>query len=1387
MDQSPSLYIPMDRRQALARNESLPKRTTGTALFADISGFTPLTEALTRTLGPRQGVEELTRQLNRVYDALIAEVDHYHGSVIGFSGDAITCWFDGAGDMGPLRALACAQAMQQAMLAFTAVPVPGGEAVTLAVKTALATGPVRRFLLGDPSINVLEALAGATLVRMSHAEHAANRGEIVADEQTVAELGGRALVTEWRTDGSARFAVLSESRIPAEAVPWPPIVLETLKPEQVRPWLLPAVYERLSEGLGEFLTELRPVVALFLRFAGIDYDGDDQAANKLDAYIRWVQSVVTRYDGTLVDLTIGDKGSYLYVAFGAPVVHEDDAIRAVSAALELRTPPADLSFIEPVQIGISKGIMRTGTSGGSTRRTYSVLGDEVNLAARLMQNATPGHALVSQRVRAATGDSFIWEELPPIQVKGKKDPVPVSRPLRPAELLAETSTFRGAMIGRDEELSNLAIFLQPMFEGNCPGIAYIHGEAGMGKSRLVHELKLQLARRVNWLFCPAEQILRQSLHPFRHCLRQYFGYDTSNTDAQNKLRFDHRLDSLMAALRARQDAMALQAELDRSHSFLGALVGLSWPDSPYERLEPKLRFENTLLAVRALIRAESLRQPVVLHVEDAQWLDADSFHLLNVLSQDAHTYPFVVLVTCRYHDDGSRVSIQVGSDMPTATIDLNQLSPVGLRAMAAQALDGNISDSLSDFLCEKTNGNPFFAEQLALDLRDRGLLHAQDGTWHVEAQELAEVPAGISAVLIARLDRLAARVKAVVQIAAVLGTEFEMRVLSRLLKDDPELLAKVKQAEAEAIWSALSEAQYLFRHTLLRDAAYSMQLQERLRQLHRLVGLVSEELFADNLAPHAAALAYHYGRAGDEGHERHYSRLAGETAAARFANAEAIDHLSRAIDLTPEDDVAERYALLLVREKLYDLQGARQLQAQDIEKLDALADRMNDARKRIEVALRRAPYAEFTGNYADAADAARKAIALSQSIGDVEGEATGYYQLGRAFWRQDQIEARHQSERALTLARSAGLLQIEAKTLLILGNLAYGQGNYSEARAYFDQVLRLRQALGDRQGEAMALNNLGTVAVAQGDYAAAKNYFEPGLDLSREIGDRRNQGIVLSNLGHLAFSQGDYVKGQYFYEQALRLNRETGDRRSENITLNNLSEIAVKSGYYTLARTYNDQALRLSRETEDVENEVFALANLTLILYNQGEYETALPHAQTMLNIARDFDSRSEQAHALMLLGHVTLEAKYLDEAAGAYRQALALQRDLNLANRAMESIAGLARVALARGDLPGAQEQVEAILSHLKTASLDGTDNPFQVYLTCYQVLSACRDDRALSLLSEACSMLRQQAAQLEDESRQEMFLGDVPAHRALMAAWAEQSSATVRKTCPGQDPAAD
>ncbi len=317
-------YIPADRREALGRKAALPDRTRGAALFADISGFTPLTEALSRTFGPRRGAEELTGHLNGVYDAIIAEVDRFGGSVIAFAGDAITCWFEG--DNG-LIASASALAMQAAMLPFAEVRLPGSGTVGLAVKAAVSSGPARRFMVGRPEIQVIDVVAGGTLAHMAAAGHAARRGEVMLDSRTVVPLEDSLKIVDWRADEVTRdrFAVVAALNTPVPTHPWPDAV--DLKESVVRPWLIPAVYERLRNGRGEFLTELRPAAALFLKFEGIDYDRDDVAGQKLDAYVGWVQGVLARYEGFLIDVSIGDKGSYLYLAFGAPIAHENDAWR----------------------------------------------------------------------------------------------------------------------------------------------------------------------------------------------------------------------------------------------------------------------------------------------------------------------------------------------------------------------------------------------------------------------------------------------------------------------------------------------------------------------------------------------------------------------------------------------------------------------------------------------------------------------------------------------------------------------------------------------------------------------------------------------------------------------------------------------------------------------------------------------------------------------------------------------------------------------------------------------------------------------------------------------------------------------------------------------------
>ncbi len=420
------VYLPMDRRHALVNGERLPDRTRGTALIADISGFTPMTEAFSRAHGRARGPEEVTRLVNQIYSMLIEEVHAFRGSVISFSGDAITCWFDG--DRG-LRAIACGLFMQAALLKFEDTVQESGGEIRAAIKVSVVSGPARRFLVGDARIQHIEVLAGGTLDLLAVVEKQARPGEILADEATLQGLADGVDVANWRSaDGAGRVGIVRRLLSPVPPDPWPPLPEDALAAEDCRPWVIPGIFERVRGSSRQFLSELRPAAALFMKFEGFDFDGDDSAGEKLDDFVRWVQSIVAEKEGVLLQVTFGDKGSYLYAAFGAPVAHPDDASRAVRAAMSLVALPERLAFVRGLQIGLASGQMRSGAYGSSERRTYGVLGTRVNLAARLMEAADGGILCDETIYRAAQAD-FHFDSLPALSVKGSDRPVPVYRPV----------------------------------------------------------------------------------------------------------------------------------------------------------------------------------------------------------------------------------------------------------------------------------------------------------------------------------------------------------------------------------------------------------------------------------------------------------------------------------------------------------------------------------------------------------------------------------------------------------------------------------------------------------------------------------------------------------------------------------------------------------------------------------------------------------------------------------------------------------------------------------------------------------------------------------------------------------------------------------------------
>jgi class 3 adenylate cyclase len=316
------IYLAQDRLRALARGESLPTRTTGSALFADISGFTALTEALRNSLGARRGAEELARRIEAVYSALITQIELFGGSVIEFAGDSMLCWFDYDLSLiaaiespdtivqpsGAQRAVACGVALQRAMRAFARIILPDKSTTALTLKVAVASGTAHRFIVGAPKIRRIDTLAGAIVARTATAEHLAQAGEVLIDEVTAKIMGEALTIQEWREDkeSNERFAVIRGLTQPID----PPVLMQLdagyLMPEELHPWLHAPLVEREQAGQVAILIEFRPCAAMFVRFTGIDFD-HDLAGPQLDAFVCQAQEIVARHGGTFLQLAIGTR------------------------------------------------------------------------------------------------------------------------------------------------------------------------------------------------------------------------------------------------------------------------------------------------------------------------------------------------------------------------------------------------------------------------------------------------------------------------------------------------------------------------------------------------------------------------------------------------------------------------------------------------------------------------------------------------------------------------------------------------------------------------------------------------------------------------------------------------------------------------------------------------------------------------------------------------------------------------------------------------------------------------------------------------------------------------------------------------------------------------
>jgi class 3 adenylate cyclase/tetratricopeptide (TPR) repeat protein len=965
---------------------------------------------------------------------------------------------------------------------------------------------------------------------------------------------------------------------------------------------------------------------------------------------------IHRYEGTLARL----MGDAIFAFFGAPVAHEDDPKRAVSAGLEIVEAIRIYREVHDVElnvrVGINTGPVVVGEVGSDVRVEYTAMGDAVNVAARMEQTADPGTVQITADTARLVGEAFDLGPPRHIQVKGKSEPVEAHIVVgRTPPQGARISTSRSTpLVGRDREMEILRRAVDETFEGRGQMVALI-GEAGLGKSRLIQETRGYWASRRPRTALAGGDIRRMWE------LWQCVSFDTTRPYAQYR-----RMLSTFAGIADTDAPDVVRLKLARTIE----------PEAP-EWVEPHMRVWRSLFGVpepnEEPLEGEPFRtaildlvpratrhfgqDPRLMVFEDLHWCDEASMDLLIETAKAIEGLPSLLLFAFRPDEAAPswrlRRWMESGSPHRSSQISLRPLSDEASGHLIDQLLpDGASSESVRARILERTEGNPLFLEELAaaVQLDDPG----------------DALPATLQAVITARLDTLDEAARRTLQLASVIGRSFAEPVLGAVAGDGAELRNRLDALERVGLVAEIGGnegREYAFHHSLTQEAAYGTILLRDRRSLHLRVGAALEELYAGRLEEFAPVLAHHFREAGDDERTVRYGGLAGDDAARLYALGDAITHYGAAID------------------------AARRLDADD-----ELLGHLYPAQGR---AL------ELAGRYDEAEQTYEGMQALAQASGNRAAELQAHMSLTTLFVtatsKFDIAKGRRASQQTVQLARELGDRTAESKALWNLMNLnVFGSGDPREALEAGRRSLALARELDAREQLAFTSTDLWRPYVLAGDLAAARRTLDEGSLIWRELD---NLPMLAGNLGSTA--QLSHFIGED--DEALSLALEG---RSVALSIGNLwaqAYAAMAALEVYLSRGQMGPAIDLMREAVDAGERIGFLAPLVVtrarlaVTYAYlGDQERAQETARIALGVASDRLPNARPA-VMVAFAEVHLIAGEEDEAEAALAECDAeLMPEMLGVEASLRVPIMQGEVAQARGDHAAAIETADAILDRI-------------------------------------------------------------------------------------------
>jgi class 3 adenylate cyclase/tetratricopeptide (TPR) repeat protein len=1105
-------FVPESVRRRLAIDPSPLTAPTGEAydaavLLADIKGFTRLSERLAEE-GVR-GAERLTACLNRYFGELLQIIRSRDGEVVKFAGDALLAeWSAGEGGLAEAteRAASASLAIQALLHDFE---VDAG--VRLSMRISLGAGRLNGLHVGGVLGRWEYFVTGDPMKQLGAAQAAAEAGEVVCSRAAWELLSGTS-EGETLAGGLVRLVRCPEPKsTQQDAAPFDPADQELL-----RSFLPGFVTARVGAGQQDWLGELRPVSTLFVHLPDLADSTSDDLGPAQEA-VALLQRAIYRFEGAINKISVDDKGVAVVAAMGLPpLAHEDDPDRAVKAAVlaqdQLRAAGFRASF------GISTGTAYCGAVGDDARAEYTVIGDSVNMAARLMQRAD-GEILVEGRTFARARDTATFESLPPVMLKGKGAPVPVYRPT--GQFIARAPSL-GLLVGRSQERGLVTESLRRLVEDSAGGQILLEGEAGIGKSRLVSELLTWAVAVDVQPFVGGGDPVERSLpyHAWKQIVSAVLGLAGGENDEEARARV---MEALPEADRPLAPLLSPVLPFDFEDNDLTAEMG------------GVVRSDNTDACLLRLLGAQAKKAPLLLVLEDAHWMDSRSWALLERVAHEVE--PALTVLSTRpvrppVPEAWPRLTAMPGTQRCT----LQPLAHAATLELVCGVLGiPSLPQSVADLFRARGEGNPYFCQELAAALRERGTILVIAGVCVVPGgpQSLAdlELPDTVQGLVNSRVDRLPPLQQLVLKVASVMGRTFPLRGLQALYPVDADR-AGVDDALLELCERGLlvphvdgsPGVQYAFRHAIAREAVYSLMLFSQRRDLHRAT---AEWLESEETTP-AALLAHHWAKAEVWDRAAPALAAAGLEAVRESSNIEAVQFLERALELDREHNLGHTAVV----------RGGWHARIQDAW---FAAGRLDEARDAALSALRLLgqPAPGSVAGWA-AAFFGSAAVRVLQSFllplfavkspdkREAAREAAHLYLrlLEIFFYQNDPNRGLVAGFRSINLAERVDPGREFARGFSMMAAVMDAFMLPSVGDRWGVRAMVAAEATGDRATLAYTLSRVGVRAITATDWATADRHLQRGLELSTELGERRLWEENASLLGKAAQFRGRFAEAE---------------------------------------------------------------------------------------------------------------------------------------------------------------------------------------------------------------------------------------------------------------------